>query len=471
MSNNSGKGASSFDSKSCYRLYAGHSNWINLNAKTTQDLLKIFQKGEPCRYQLEPGLFIDIIPNDVDCNSKNIDMIGLMRADLVYDSQQQQSEAQVQQQMSHYVRSLLDEQGIIDAFPPLRKGEKLPIITSLPTHRHLSLVPSVVGAVRRGPKSSASSSLQTTNDSKNPSSTSSINEESYGIPSSSSSTTQTSSYNRKKTNNTRTAKRARQTDCDKRQLITLGSPNMVNTSFMAHCSPNMLHLKSLDDSQQPQYQSTVPFHFSHHQHQQTDHSNDSSFWTTTTTSGYQHPSLYSRTPHNLSFESMDLSFDHSNNNTNNSALQHQQRHSPTDILVNSGHHHHGFPFHGQATTNEHGMAATIGENMQLMQTNNKQSHFVSNSDTNSLESFVPASPIPNWLDKSKHEESRWMVGTKENEDNNDNQYFNTTTTTDNMTTLPVIERLVLQQDTMNTNNILFSHANREESSHSITNSP
>ncbi|GAA5803860.1 hypothetical protein HPULCUR_009345 [Helicostylum pulchrum] len=136
--------------KSCYRLYAGHGNWINLSSKTTQDLLQIFEDGIPCRYKLSEGIFIDIIPHDVDCNSKNIDMFGLMRADLVYETQL--AENRVQQLMSHYTRNLLDDQGIIDAFPPLRSGEDLPIITSVPTHRHLSLVPSVVGAVRRGPK-------------------------------------------------------------------------------------------------------------------------------------------------------------------------------------------------------------------------------------------------------------------------------------------------------------------------------
>ncbi|KAG2229936.1 hypothetical protein INT48_001202 [Thamnidium elegans] len=136
--------------KSCYRLYAGHGNWVNLSPKTTQDLLQIFEEGIPCRYKLSDGIFIDIIPHDVDCNSKNIDMFGLMRADLVYETQV--AENHVQQLMSHYIRSILDDQGIIDAFPPLRSGEDLPIITSIPTHRHLSLVPSVVGAVRRGPK-------------------------------------------------------------------------------------------------------------------------------------------------------------------------------------------------------------------------------------------------------------------------------------------------------------------------------
>lgn len=155
------------NNKSCYRLYAGHGNWINLSAKTTQDLLQIFREGIPCRYPLSAGLAIDIIPNDVDCNSKNINMFGLMRADLVYENQS--DENHVQQLMSHYIRSLLDEQGIIDAFPPPRAGEDLPIVTSIPTHRHLSLVPSVLGAVRRGPKPSSykkqSATTTTTNSS------------------------------------------------------------------------------------------------------------------------------------------------------------------------------------------------------------------------------------------------------------------------------------------------------------------
>ncbi|PHZ11169.1 uncharacterized protein RHIMIDRAFT_20863 [Rhizopus microsporus ATCC 52813] len=142
--------ANQLTSNRAYRLYAGHGNWINLNAQTTKDLLDIFTKGVPTRYQLAPGLSIDIIPHDVDCNSKNIDMLGLMRADLVYDS----DENVTQQRMSNYIRDILDEQGIIDAFPPTKPDEELPPITSLPTHRHLSLVPSVAGSIRRGPKSS-----------------------------------------------------------------------------------------------------------------------------------------------------------------------------------------------------------------------------------------------------------------------------------------------------------------------------
>ncbi|KAG1471265.1 hypothetical protein G6F56_002226 [Rhizopus delemar] len=132
-----------------YRLYAGHGNWINLGLDTTNELLDIFSKGVPTRYQLAPGLLIDIIPHDVDCNSKNIDMLGLMRADLVYESKEENT---VQQSMSNYIHSLLDEQGIIDAFPPVKSNENLPVITSLPSHRHLSLVPSSTGIARRGPK-------------------------------------------------------------------------------------------------------------------------------------------------------------------------------------------------------------------------------------------------------------------------------------------------------------------------------
>ncbi|KAI8875486.1 hypothetical protein K501DRAFT_280325 [Backusella circina FSU 941] len=131
----------------CYRLYAGNGNWITLGTKTTQDLLDIFEKGVSCRYPLTDRLFIDIIPHDVDCNSKNIDMLGLMRADLVYEPLE--TEPEVQQSMSHYVHSLLNEQGIIDAFPPLKSDGKLPNVDSLPTHRHLSLVPSTINATKR----------------------------------------------------------------------------------------------------------------------------------------------------------------------------------------------------------------------------------------------------------------------------------------------------------------------------------
>ncbi|KAL0087665.1 hypothetical protein J3Q64DRAFT_1832976 [Phycomyces blakesleeanus] len=67
----------------CYRLYIGNGNWINLGQETTRELLAIYAKGVATRFELVPGLAIDILPNDVDCNSKNTDLPMLMRADLV----------------------------------------------------------------------------------------------------------------------------------------------------------------------------------------------------------------------------------------------------------------------------------------------------------------------------------------------------------------------------------------------------
>ncbi|KAG1461342.1 hypothetical protein G6F56_005752 [Rhizopus delemar] len=149
----------SLASNRSYRLYMGHGNWINLGEKITNELLEIFAKGDPARHQLAPGLFIDIIPHDVDFNSANIDMRGLMRADLVYEPTQEKS---TQQNMSIFVRDLLNEQNIVDAFPPTKPDEELPKITSLPSHRHLSLIPSVSNSTRRKNKlghTSSSSSI------------------------------------------------------------------------------------------------------------------------------------------------------------------------------------------------------------------------------------------------------------------------------------------------------------------------
>lgn len=134
-----------------YRLYIGHGNWINLSVKTTCDLLDIFKSGVPTRYQLAPGLFIDIIPHNVDFNSRNIDIQGLMRADLVYESAEENA---VQKIMTEFVRDSLNKQGITDLFPPIEHDEELPVVTSLPTHKHLSLVPFLASTVRRRPKSS-----------------------------------------------------------------------------------------------------------------------------------------------------------------------------------------------------------------------------------------------------------------------------------------------------------------------------
>ncbi|CAO3658060.1 unnamed protein product [Rhizopus stolonifer] len=125
----------SLASNRSYRLYMGH--------------------GDPARHQLAHGLFIDIIPHDVDFNSENIDMRGLMRADLVYEPTQEKS---TQQNMSIFVRDLLNEQNIVDAFPPTKQDEELPKITSLPSHRHLSLIPSVSNSTRRKNKLGCTSS-------------------------------------------------------------------------------------------------------------------------------------------------------------------------------------------------------------------------------------------------------------------------------------------------------------------------
>lgn len=136
-----------------YRLYIGNGNWINLDKKTTDELNEIYKAGVPACYELAPGLFIDILPNDVDCNSKNTDLSRLMRVDLHYGPDhppsQQQQEA-TQQALSKYVKNLLESQGIIDAFPPLKKPDDLlPLVTSLPSHRHLSMVPAATSSNRR----------------------------------------------------------------------------------------------------------------------------------------------------------------------------------------------------------------------------------------------------------------------------------------------------------------------------------
>ncbi|KAG0166162.1 hypothetical protein DFQ30_007517 [Apophysomyces sp. BC1015] len=136
----------------CYRLYIGNGNWINLSPETTHDLTQIYENGVQTRYELAPGVCIDILPHDVDCNSKNTDLPRLMRADLNYQ-QKDQSQETTQQELSHYIKSLLESQGIIDAFPPTKPEDTLPLVTTLPTHRHLSMVPTQLSAVRRSNRS------------------------------------------------------------------------------------------------------------------------------------------------------------------------------------------------------------------------------------------------------------------------------------------------------------------------------
>ncbi|KAI7860875.1 hypothetical protein BDC45DRAFT_529493 [Circinella umbellata] len=135
-----------------FRLYIGNGNWVNLTREVTEDLYDVYKKGKATRYELAPGLLLDIIPNDVDCNSKNTDLACLMRVDLCYenDSGEINSEEDTQQRMSKYIKNQLEKQGIIDAFPPTKRSDdKLPRVTSLPTHRHLSMVPTPPTSVNR----------------------------------------------------------------------------------------------------------------------------------------------------------------------------------------------------------------------------------------------------------------------------------------------------------------------------------
>ncbi|EPB91896.1 hypothetical protein HMPREF1544_01190 [Mucor circinelloides 1006PhL] len=474
-SNASGSVSSSFSNKSCYRLYAGHGNWINLNAKTTQDLLKIFAKGEPCRYQLAAGLFIDIIPNDVDCNSKNIDMVGLMRADLVYEPQMMENH--VQQLMSHYIRSLLDEQGIIDAFPPLRQGEDLPIITSLPTHRHLSLVPSVVGTVRRGPKLSTSAAQQRKAVSSSSSSVTMTDDDPVALSSSSSSSAThdslTNTNNRKRALNTSGSggivttrrshlKRARQnsgnvdsielmshhhTPPSKRHMMSLELPNLntgalTTTNSVFHTNNNAASLgmsSFMDHNTNHSNGSMVGFH---QQQQQQQHS--TRFWL----SSYQNsPIPTNNRSSGFNFE-FGMDFDHALQPPSPQQQQQQQqqhKQSPTDIL-------HDYNISHQMMPNEHDLysdtnaAAAVAAVTHMHQhhhhvnhshlINDNQQHLMttaSSSDTTSLESFVPASPIPtNWLE-STHQHPR--------QDGHWHQHYassstpTTTTTTEHKATL------------------------------------
>ncbi|KAG2215108.1 hypothetical protein INT46_002940 [Mucor plumbeus] len=439
--------APSFSNKSCYRLYAGHGNWINLNAKTTQDLLRIFEKGEPCRYQLASGLFIDIIPNDVDCNSKNIDMVGLMRADLVYEPQMMENH--VQQLMSHYIRSLLDEQGIIDAFPPLRQGENLPIITSIPTHRHLSLVPSVVGTVRRGPKSS------NTNQQRKGSSSLSLvtltDDDHLAISSSSSTThdsfsTTNANTNRKRAPKSTTAactiiprrshlKRSRQNSNNtdsielisphtKRHILSLELPNLnsasINNSVFTNNTASINMSSFMDHSSQSNVNGGLlgfnqQQHNNHHQ-QQLQHHTSTNFWIPSYQSS---PTPTSTRSSGFNFE-FGMDFDHVLQQQQQQHHQQQphQKLSPTDIL----HEYNTTNFSHHIMTNEHDLysnnaaadaaAAAVTHIQQQNHVNHShilndnQQHMMttgSSSDTTSLESFIPASPVPaNWLESNHH---------------------------------------------------------------------
>ncbi|KAI8344557.1 hypothetical protein BC941DRAFT_508098 [Chlamydoabsidia padenii] len=131
----------------CFRLYLGKGNWMNLGSKITADLKAIYEQGVPTRYNLAPGLAIDILPNDVDCNSKTTELPNLMRADLCYDqgddstSNDAGRQEATLQNLSRFVKSALENQGIVDAFPHTDAGQPLPHVYDLAPHRHLNLVP------------------------------------------------------------------------------------------------------------------------------------------------------------------------------------------------------------------------------------------------------------------------------------------------------------------------------------------
>ncbi|KAI9321378.1 hypothetical protein BX666DRAFT_2023518 [Dichotomocladium elegans] len=144
-----------------FRLYIGNGNWVTLPQHVSDDLQTIYRNGLPVQYTLGPGLSLDILPNDMDCNSRTACLPGLMRVDLCYSNR---SDTEVSQQaLARYVKQLLESQGTMDAFPPpaamrctkehLAENEDIkeeqetgdiltmPHVLSLPSHRHLSLVP------------------------------------------------------------------------------------------------------------------------------------------------------------------------------------------------------------------------------------------------------------------------------------------------------------------------------------------
>ncbi|KAI8079576.1 uncharacterized protein B0P05DRAFT_571499 [Gilbertella persicaria] len=384
MSNNSYPYTSN---KSCYRLYAGHGNWINLGAKTTQDLLQIFGKGEPCRYQLAPGLSIDIIPHDVDCNSKNIDMVGLMRADLVYEPHLM--EGHVQQLMSHYVRNLLEKQNIVDVFPPTRPSENLPIITSIPTHRHLSLVPMVMGAARRGPKAYQPAYARTTPSTSSASSTA-FTQEGNHTPISSSSFSSDSSPTRKRKAKSVITRRKQPKQTKSAPTVELSSQRMIAASD--YC-PSAMNLRLFANF--PQLDNTMDqdYHYNHpnntHSSLLNNHSlpppppppppSSSQVWA---------QPYSSRSTHNNNFDfDFNVEFDQST----------MHRQSPTDIL-----HEYDRHFSSSSSFNDQQQPQQPTQQPQhhnelysmphalLSENNNQQT-----SSEPHLESYVPSSPIPN----------------------------------------------------------------------------
>lgn len=478
--NNSDK---KYSSKSCYRLYAGHGNWINLNHKTTQDLLQIFRAGVPCRYPLAEGLAIDIIPNDVDCNSKNIDMFGLMRADLVYETQA--DEHNVQQLMSHYIRSLLDEQGIIDAFPPLRTGEDLPIVTSIPTHRHLSMVPSVVGTVRRGPKPN---SFKKSNNSSSSSSSSSSTQVGgrtgdHSLVSSSISSSSSSSPSRTRRKPNYTISTRRSTAAAAAAAANASNSKKPKELDQLSASANtimptedMHSYVQLYNHQHPHYLDMNPSptnsnHTEYHQQQQHDHhygvnpmlpsgfnqhhheEGDSQLWMPYQQQ-HQHNSSATRSTaaFNFDFPMVDEMSD---------------RQSPTDILneyefaqqQQQQHHHRGFnaDFYGPTTTT----GTMLEDNSHHLPTSN-----------DSVDSYVPpSSPWASQQHYGNNLKKENSIDETTGEDNNETTHLFRKVTeglisNHAVTTLPM-NRLLLSSSSDKTNhasgglNMVLSHCDTE----------
>ncbi|KAI8351784.1 hypothetical protein EDC96DRAFT_577507 [Choanephora cucurbitarum] len=511
------KQLASLSNKSCYRLYTGNGNWINLGPKVTQDLLNIFERGEPCRYQLAPGLSIDIIPHDVDCNSKNIDLVGLMRADLVYEPQL--TEHQVQQLMSHYVRNLLEEQNIVDVFPPIRSSESLPIVTSIPAHRHLSLVPMVFGSVRRGPKtqntgprstrfsrnmhsstppSSSTASVANHEDHVTPSSASSNT--SVDSPSSSVSSSPLNSINasrnkrpsatvRSRKNNTRqqsSAKRRQRQNSHvilpSVELTTQKQPPLATSNF-PEC-PHSMNVRSF-----PGYAHSAnsigttigPYH----SHQNGDHlldNHSSHMWmqpyhqvlppvtssTGTSSSGHNLP-----TQENKSFDfEFNVDFDQPSTH----------RQSPTNILQEYDHHfssrqnfNNGHSPDEFYTLQHHTLLNEQVRQPQQQMNATEASATATSESTSPLENYVPTSPIPNTWIHSTQPQSRQTWSLDFDQSSKSDKSISKAFSFDNQTannepakrqslcevaTLPMIDKVMFQQEESNNcDNILLNDSN------------
>ncbi|KAI9274693.1 hypothetical protein BDA99DRAFT_533310 [Phascolomyces articulosus] len=233
MDNNKSNSRRTIESR-LFRLYIGNGNWVNLTREVTEELREIYEKGKATRYELSPGLFFDILPNDVDCNSKNTDLAYLMRVDLCYNQESNDnngggsnSEEETQQRLSKYIKNQLEQQGIIDAFPPTKKSDdKLPRVTALPSHRHLSMVPTPPTSVsRRGANTTSAHTtiIASTSSSSISSRNNNNKEDDLAVARTSSSSTQSpvSSNSKKTTSNKKRKVKRRSSGGKQESSITL----------------------------------------------------------------------------------------------------------------------------------------------------------------------------------------------------------------------------------------------------------